>query len=75
MAMTMTTVQARERLQQRIAELDRLKAATSGSGAAGGEEVGVDATITCKVRVPCSVYHACTTRMPCLCRAYTVHML
>ena len=75
MTMTMTMVQARERLQQRIAELDRLKAATSGSGAAGSEEVGVDATITCKVRVPCSVYHACTTRMPCLCRAYTVHML
>ena len=43
-------VQARERLQQRIAELDRLKATSSAEGAAvGSEEVGVDATITCKV--------------------------
>ena len=82
MVTMVTMVQARERLQQRIAELDRLKATSSSSveGAAlGSEELGVDATITCKVpaltmavlttavltmkatvtcklRVPCSVY-------------------
>ena len=45
------TLQARERLQQRIAELDRIKAASAGGGAGGSEEAGADATLTCKVLV------------------------
>jgi len=45
------TLQARERLQQRIAELDRIKAASAGGGAGGSEEAGADATLTCRVLV------------------------